>query len=93
MNTQIKSVDSHSLDSSEWSNETSLPFAKAAIALCSWRGEIYCIGGETADEVHTADVFSRSRMDDLKTFEALKNSSSCNHNLMTVYNSSLCVNV
>ena len=63
INTQMKTVESYSLDSSEWSNETSLPIAKAAMASCSWRGEIYSIGGETADEVHTADVFTYSPAD------------------------------
>ncbi len=65
INTQLRSVDRFSLDSHQWSSIKHLPSARAAMASCAWREKIYCIGGETAEDVHTRDVFSFSPADEV----------------------------
>ena len=63
INTLLSVVECFSLDTLQWMSVEPLPSAKAAMASCSWRGKIYCIGGETAEEVHTTDVFSFNPVD------------------------------
>lgn len=65
INSQLRSVERFSLDSRQWSSVKPLPSARAAMASCAWREKIYCIGGETADDVHTRDVFSFSPADEV----------------------------
>ena len=65
INTQLKSVEFFSLNSRQWSSVKPLPSARAAMASCTWREKIYCIGGETAEDVHTRDVFSFSPVDEV----------------------------
>lgn len=65
INSQLRSVECFSLDSRQWSSVNPLPSARAAVASCAWREKIYCIGGETADDVHTRDVFSFSPADEV----------------------------
>ena len=75
IDSQLSSVECFSFDSLQWASVESLPVAKAAMASCTWRGKIYCIGGETADEVHTTDVFSFSPTEGRwTTAESLKHS-------------------
>lgn len=63
VNTLLSVVECFSLDTLQWTSVEPLLSAKASIASCSWRGKIYCIGGETAEEVHTTDVFSFNPVD------------------------------
>ena len=65
INSQLKSVECFSLDTHHWSVVKPLPSARAAMASCIWRGKIYCIGGETAEDVHTRDVFSFNPADEM----------------------------
>ena len=65
INSQLKSVECFSLDSCQWSSVKPLPSARAAMASCAWREKIYCIGGETAEDVHTRDVFSFGPADEM----------------------------
>lgn len=67
INTQLRSVECFSFDSREWLSTSPLPSGKAAMASCIWRGKVYCIGGEAANEVHTTDVFSFNLADQMWT--------------------------
>lgn len=73
VNTLLSLVECFSVNTLQWTSLEPLPSAKAAVASCTWRGKIYCIGGETTEEVHTTDVFSFNPVDGvwhrLKTFK------------------------